>query len=71
MPATRRCLPGHEAEGDIVGLYLPGLARRGVAVLRLRGVLGEASAGRLAESLRCAFASDPDLLVTDVGGLRG
>jgi len=54
-----------------VGLYLPGLARRGVAVLRLRGVLGEASACRLAASLRCAFAADPDLLITDVGGLRG
>jgi hypothetical protein len=55
----------------MVGLYLPGLARRGVAVLRLRGVLGEASACRLAASLRCAFAADPDLLITDVGGLRG
>ena len=54
-----------------MGLYLPGLARRGVAVLRLRGVLGEASACRLAASLRCAFAADPDLLITDVGGLRG
>jgi hypothetical protein len=54
-----------------VGLYIPGLARRGVAVLRLRGVLGEASACRLAASLRCAFAADPDLLITDVGGLRG
>jgi anti-anti-sigma regulatory factor len=54
-----------------VGLYIPGLARRGVAVLRLRGVLGEASACRLAASLRCAFAADPDLLITDVSGLRG
>ena len=54
-----------------MGLYLPGLARRGVAVLRLRGFLGEASACRLATSLRCAFAADPDLLITDVGGLRG
>ena len=54
-----------------MGLYIPGLARRGVAVLRLRGVLGEASACRLAASLRCAFAADPDLLITDVGGLRG
>src|SRR5258708_2496172 len=55
----------------MVGLYLPGLARRGVAVLRLRGVLGEASACRLAAALRCAFAADPDLLITDVGRLRG
>jgi anti-sigma regulatory factor (Ser/Thr protein kinase) len=55
----------------MVGLYIPGLARRGVAVLRLRGVLGEASDCRLAASLRCAFAADPDLLITDVGGLRG
>jgi anti-sigma regulatory factor (Ser/Thr protein kinase)/anti-anti-sigma regulatory factor len=54
-----------------VGLYIPGLARRGVAVLRLRGVLGEASACRLAASLRCAFATDPDLLIADVSGLRG
>src|SRR5487761_1033589 len=54
----------------MVGLYIPGLARRGVAVLRLRGVLREASACRLAASLRCAFAADPDLLITDVGGLR-
>jgi anti-sigma regulatory factor (Ser/Thr protein kinase) len=50
---------------------MPGLARRGVAVLQLRGVLGDASACRLAASLRCAFAADPDLLITDVGGLRG
>ncbi len=53
-----------------MGLYLPGLARRGVTVLRLRGVLGQASACRLAASLRCAFAADPDLLITDVSGLR-
>lgn len=55
----------------MVGLYIPGLARRGVAVLRLRGVLGEASADRLSASLRCAFHADPDLLITDVSGLRG
>jgi len=54
-----------------MGLYIPGLARRGIAVLRLRGVLTEASACRLAASLRCAFAADPQLLITDLGGLRG
>jgi hypothetical protein len=54
-----------------MGLYIPGLARRGVAVLRLRGVLGEASTCRVAASLRCAFAADPDLLIADVSGLRG
>lgn len=40
-------------------------------MVRLRGVLTEASACRLAASLRCAFAADPQLLITDLGGLRG
>ena len=55
----------------MMGLYLPGLARRGVAVLGLRGVLTEASAGRVTASLRRVFAADPDLLIVDLGGLRG
>ena len=54
-----------------MGLYLPGLARRGIAVVQLRGVLTEASGCRLAASLRWAFAADPQLLITDLGGLRG
>jgi anti-anti-sigma regulatory factor len=54
-----------------MGLYLPGLARRGVAVLALRGVLTEAGAGRLTAPLRRVFAADPDLLIVDLGGLRG
>lgn len=54
-----------------MGLYMPGLARRGIAVVRLRGVLTEASAGRLTVPLRHAFTADPQLLVTDLAGLRG
>ena len=54
-----------------MGLYLPGLARRGVAVVGLRGVLTEASACRLTASLCRVFAADPDLLIVDLGGLRG
>jgi anti-anti-sigma regulatory factor len=54
-----------------MGLYIPGLARRGIAVVTLRGVLTEASAGWLTVSLRRAFAADPQLLIADLGGLRG
>jgi hypothetical protein len=54
-----------------MGLYKPGLARRGIAVVRLRGVLTGASACRLTVPLRHAFTADPQLLVTDLAGLRG
>jgi anti-anti-sigma regulatory factor len=54
-----------------VGLYIPGLAHRGVAVMGLRGVLTDAGTCRLTASLRGVFATDPDLLIIDLGGLRG
>jgi anti-anti-sigma regulatory factor len=54
-----------------MGLYMPGLARRGIAVVRLRGILTGASACRLTVPLRHAFTADPQLLVTDLAGLRG
>jgi anti-anti-sigma regulatory factor len=54
-----------------MGLYMPGLARRGIAVVRLRGVLTGASACWLTVPLRHAFAADPQLLVADLAGLRG
>jgi anti-anti-sigma regulatory factor len=54
-----------------MGLHMPGLARRGVAVVRLRGVLTGVGTGRLTDLLRPVFACDPRLLVVDLGGLRG
>lgn len=49
-----------------MGLHSPRLAHRGVAVVRLRGVLSEAGAG-----LRQVFTTDPQLVIADLGGLRG
>jgi anti-anti-sigma regulatory factor/anti-sigma regulatory factor (Ser/Thr protein kinase) len=53
-----------------MGLHIPGLAYRGVAVVRLRGVLSEVSTGRLTTVLRRIFATDPQLVIIDLGGLR-
>jgi anti-anti-sigma regulatory factor/anti-sigma regulatory factor (Ser/Thr protein kinase) len=53
-----------------MGLHIPGLAHRGVAVVRLRGVLSEVSTGRLVAVLRRTFATDPQLVIIDLGGLR-
>jgi anti-anti-sigma regulatory factor len=53
-----------------MGLHIPGLAHRGIAVVRLCGVLSEASAGRLTALLRPIFATDPELVIIDLGGLR-
>jgi anti-anti-sigma factor len=53
-----------------MGLHIPRLAHRGVAVVRLRGVLSEANAGRLTAVLRQVFTTDPQLVITDLGGLR-
>ena len=49
-----------------MGLHIPGLAHRGVAVVRLRGVLSEAGAGRLTAVLRPIFATDPELVIIDL-----
>ena len=54
-----------------MGLHIPRLARRGVAVVRLRGLLGEAGTGRLTSVLRQVFTTDPQLVIIDLGGLRG
>lgn len=54
-----------------MGLHIPRLASRGVAVVRLRGVLGEASTGRLSTVLRQVFTTDPQLVIIDLSGLRG
>src|SRR6266566_2175241 len=65
-------MPGSPGvEGAAMWLYMPRLARRGIAVVRLRGVLTGASACRLTVPLRHAFTADPQLLVTDLAGLRG
>lgn len=53
-----------------MGLHIPGLAQRGIAVVRLRGVLSEAGADRLTAVLRRIFATDPELVIIDLGGLR-
>jgi anti-anti-sigma regulatory factor/anti-sigma regulatory factor (Ser/Thr protein kinase) len=53
-----------------MGLHIPGLAHRGIAVVRLRGVLSEVSTGRLTAVLRRIFATDPRLVIIDLGGLR-
>jgi anti-anti-sigma factor len=54
-----------------MGLHIPHLAHHGVAVVRLRGVLDEAGAGRLTAELRQVFTTDPRLVIIDLGGLRG
>jgi anti-anti-sigma regulatory factor len=54
-----------------MGLDIPGLARRGIAIVPLRGVLGEASALLLTGRLCRVFAADPHLLIIDLAGLRG
>jgi anti-anti-sigma regulatory factor len=54
-----------------MGLHIPGLTQRGVVVVRLRGVLGEADSGRLTAVLRQAFTTDPQLVIIDLAGLTG
>jgi len=54
-----------------MGLDIPGLAQCGVAVVRPRGVLNEATIGRLSLALRHVFAADPRLVIIDAGGLQG
>jgi anti-anti-sigma regulatory factor len=53
-----------------MGLHIPGLADRGIAVVRLHGILSEVSADRLTALLRRIFAADPQLVIIDLGGLR-
>lgn len=53
-----------------MGLHIPGLAHRGIAVVRLRGVLTQIDTGRLNALRRRILATDPQLVIIDLGGLR-
>jgi hypothetical protein len=52
-----------------MGLYTPRLARRGLAVVRLRGISNEADSGRLTAVLRQLFVTDYGAAPTARGGL--
>jgi hypothetical protein len=58
---------GRSHEEGTTGLHIPGQVHRGIAVVRLRGVLTQIDTGRLNALRRRILAADPQLVITDPG----